>query len=353
MNQTERRHRFALLVLVSLFLFCILLVAISLAAIVINIALTLGLIQEGFSMEPRAIVMLMGAISLVIGGALTALLGRFTLKPVNRFIDQMNRLAAGDFKARMYFHKPFNTYPTFVEISDSFNKMAEELGSTEMLRADFINNFSHEFKTPIVSIAGFAKLLRKGNLTREEYDEYLRIIEEESMRLSAMATNVLNLTKFENQTILTDVTSFNLSEQIRNSILSLEGKWSKKQIEFNLDFTEYEIEANRDMLKHVWINLIDNAIKFSPTGGEVDISIKQKNDTLVVSVANTGAEIPPEQQEKIFHKFYQADESHASEGNGIGLSLVKEAVDLHGGSVSVTSQNQMTTFLVTLPQKHL
>lgn len=354
MKPKERRHRFALLILASVVIFCILLFAIFFAAVAVNVALSVGIIKEAAdSMEPRTLVMLMGAISLTIGTALTMLFSNLSLKPVNRFINQMNRLADGDFKARMYFRKPFNTYPTFVEISDSFNKMAEELESTEMLRADFINNFSHEFKTPIVSIAGFAKLLRRGNLSEEQRDEYLRIIEEESMRLSAMATNVLNLTRCENQTILTDVVLYNLSEQIRSSILSLEGKWSKKQIEFNLDFAEYEIEANRDLLKHVWINLIDNAVKFSPTGGHVDIGIQLENERICVTVTNFGSEIPEEQQKKIFHKFYQADESHASEGNGIGLALVKEAVELHGGSVSVTSGENMTSFCVTLPQRRL
>lgn len=261
----------------------------------------------------------------------------------------MNRLADGDFKARVYFGKPINAHPTFVEVSESFNKMAQELENTEMLRSDFINNFSHEFKTPIVSIAGFAKLLRRGNLTEEQRDEYIRIIEEESLRLSAMATNVLNLTKCENQKILTDVTSFNLSEQIRNSILSLEGKWSKKDIEFNLDIDEYNIEANKDLLKNVWINIVDNAIKFSPHGGKVDISANVNDEFISVSVTNIGPEISPQQQKRIFNKFYQADESHSTEGNGIGLALVKGVVDLHGGNVEVVSENGTTTFTVNLP----
>jgi signal transduction histidine kinase len=228
--------------------------------------------------------------------------------------------------------------------------MAQELDSTEMLRSDFINNFSHEFKTPIVSIVGFAKLLKRGNLTESQKKEYIDIIEEESLRLSAMATNVLNLTKFENQSILSNVTEFNLSEQLRNSILELEGKWTKKHIEFNIDFDEHRIMGNKDMLKQVWLNLIDNAVKFSPEYGTVEVSVADMDKTLSVSVLNYGVEIPIEQREKIFKKFYQADESHTSEGNGIGLAIVKNVTDLHGGTVMVDSENETTKFTVELPK---
>ncbi len=237
------------------------------------------------------------------------------------------------------------------EICDSFNTMAQELGATEMLRSDFINNFSHEFKTPIVSITGFAKLLKRGNLTEQQRLEYLDIIEEESVRLTALATNMLNLTKYENQTILTDVVAYNLSEQIRSCIQALEGKWARKDVDFNLDFGEYRIKGNKDMLKHTWINLIDNAIKFSPEGETVDISIREQQEQYAISISNHGSDIPEQKMGKIFHKFYQADESHSSEGNGIGLALVKGVVELHQGTVAVSSQNGTVTFTVTLPKQ--
>ena len=240
--------------------------------------------------------------------------------------------------------------PAFAQISDGFNKMAQELQNTEMLRSDFINNFSHEFKTPIVSIAGFAKLLKRGNLTQRQREEYLDIIEEESMRLSDMATNVLNLTKVENQTILTGQSTFNLSEQLRASILLLERKWSKKNLQWQLEFGEYRITANEELLKQVWINLLDNAIKFSPEGGTIAVRITEQGGTLAVSVRNAGAAIPQPEQEKIFRKFYQADESHSSEGNGIGLAIVKRVTELHRGTVVVRSGNDETTFTVTLPE---
>lgn len=284
--------------------------------------------------------------------ALTALFfGHVPLKPINILLDSINRLAAGDFKARIDFGDHLRHHPSFAELTDSFNRMAEELQGTEMLRSDFINNFSHEFKTPIVSIAGFAKLLKHGNLTPEQQAEYIDIIEEESLRLSQMATNVLNLTKVENQTILTDIMTYNLSEQLRSCILLLGGKWEKKNIDFVLDFSEHDISANEELLKQVWINLIDNAIKFSPERGTIELKIEETETALSVSILNFGSEIPLEQQAKIFNKFYQADESHSTEGNGVGLAIVKQVAELHNAAVTVKSEHGATMFTVTLPKK--
>ena len=263
----------------------------------------------------------------------------------------MNRLAAGDFKARLDFGHSLNSFAAFREISTSFNRMAEELENTELLRSDFVNNFSHEFKTPIVSIAGFAKLLNRENLSEEERRQYLNSIEEESMRLSYMATNVLNLTKVENQMILTDISQYNLSEQMRSAVLLLEGKWTKKNIELQLEFDEHMIYGNEELLKQVWINLLDNAVKFSPERGTVAVDIQATDRSVVISVGNTGNEIPEDKVERIFNKFYQGDESHASEGNGIGLAVVKKIVQLHKGAIGVGYQNGMTVFTVELPQK--
>lgn len=349
-KKEEHKQRFTLVILVAAFIFAVQLIAVLVAAVLVYVLLRAGIITEHGAASPNSVIFFMALISVFIGVIVTALGSKISLKPINRMISQMNRLASGDFKARLTFGKPIGAHPAFVEISNSFNKMAEELEGTEMLRSDFINNFSHEFKTPIVSIAGFAKLLKRGNLTEQQKAEYLNIIEEESLRLSAMATNVLNMTKVENQTILTDITRYNLSEQLRSCILLLEAKWSKKNIEFGIEFGEYMIQANEELLKQVWINLIDNAIKFSPEGSTVILDVKEQSDSLSVSVLNSGSEITPEQQKRIFNKFYQADESHSSEGNGIGLALVKRITDLHSGSISVRSLHNTTVFTVELPK---
>ena len=229
--------------------------------------------------------------------------------------------------------------------------MASDLDGIEMFRNDFINNFSHEFKTPLVSITGFAKLLAKGNLSEEQKREYLLAIEEESARLSYLATNVLKLTKVENQMILSDLSTFNLSEQIRSAVLLLEREWSEKKLELDLDFDDYEIEANEELLKEIWINLFDNAVKFTPRCGTVSISIDAKDENYIVTVSNTGSTIHEEKRERIFKKFYQTDESHATKGNGIGLAIVKKIVDLHSGEITVKSENELTSFVVLLPKK--
>ena len=170
------------------------------------------------------------------------------------------------------------------------------------------------------------------------------------MRLSAMATNVLNLTKVENQTILTGVSLFNLSEQIRNCVLLLEHKWSKKNITPELDFGEYYINGNEEMMKQVWLNLVDNAVKYGDEGTAMRIDITETESSIFVSVSDTGVEIPPESKDKIFRKFYQVDESHSSEGNGLGLAIVKGIVKLHNGDVTVLSGNNKTVFTVSLPK---
>lgn len=301
--------------------------------------------------SPARIIFIFVLAALLAGFVMTFFFGMIPLKPINYLINQMNRLAAGDYRARIKYFKLLGKHPTMIEFTDSFNRMAEELQNTEMLRSDFINNFSHEFKTPIVSIAGFAKLLRKANLSEDQKEEYLRIIEEESLRLSQMATNVLNMTEVENKTILTDVTEYNLSEQIRSCILLLSEKWEEKELNFDLGFDEYMIHANEELMKQVWINLLDNAIKFTPDKGSIEVKIKENDDSFEISVMNTGSQIAPEHYKRIFNKFYQTDESHATEGNGIGLAIVKRVIDLHEGSVEVSSENNETTFTVFLPKK--
>ncbi len=348
----EQKQRFSLTLLFGAVVFLILLTAIILSVLSMYLLARLGVIDsEPGEIRFGSVLLFMSVISLIIGSLMALLLGKIPLGPINKLVNGMNSLAAGNFKTRIEYGGLIERHPTFDEITESFNTLAEELENTEVLRSDFINNFSHEFKTPIVSIAGFAKLLKKGNLTDEQRAQYLDAIEEESMRLSYMATNVLNMTKVENQTILTDVTRFNLSEQVRSVLLLLENRWTRKNIDLQLDFDEFEVEANEELLKQVWINLIDNAVKFVPRCGTVSLDIRDAGDRISVTVSNTGKDIDPDKIGKIFNKFYQADESHAGEGNGIGLAIVKRIVDLHSGMVSVESRNGMTSFTVELPRR--
>lgn len=354
-TKEEKRQRRSLNLFFSLVIFGVIWASILIASLAVWLLLYFGVYpnQTEAVMDnvnnAYSLVLLTGGISLVIGSAVALLLTKFPLNPISRFVIHVNRLADGDYGTRLVYRNSVANMAAFKPIVESMNKLAEELQNTEILRSDFINNFSHEFKTPIVSIAGFAKLLRHGNLNEEQREEYLAIIEEESMRLSYMATNVLNLTKIESQTILTDVTTFNMSEQIRSSLLLLEEKWSKKQLEIDVALEEYEITANEEMLKQVWINLFDNAVKYTPEQGSIKARIEEADGKLSVTISNTGSTIEPETLERIWNKFYQGDKSHSSPGNGIGLAIVKKITELHGGEVGVTSADGVTEFRVTLP----
>lgn len=348
----EQTSRMSLTLALSIFVFIILLAAIGLAALGLWLLTMAGIIVDvNGDIKLGPAILSMSLISLILGGVVVFFSSRLPLKPVNEIINKMNRLASGEFDTRLRFGSTMSAHPAVKELTTSFNKMAEELENTELLRNDFINNFSHEFKTPIVSITGLACLLEAGDLTEEQRVQYARAIREESMRLSSLAGNVLNLTKVESQAILTDISSFNLSEQVRSAVLLLEEKWTGKEIDLQLDFDEHVVEGNSELLMQVWINLVDNAVKFSPCGGTVELDISDAGQSLCVKISNTGNEIPPEKQDKIFAKFYQADESHATQGNGIGLAIVRRIVELHGGRVELCSGNGVTTFSVLLPKK--
>ena len=350
-TKEEKKHRRSLTLLFSGIVVLTFVSVLLLVGLGLYVCLRLELLSAADGGEINAVPLLLvfTASCTVVGSVMTLLISRYPLKPVNRLLNIMNRVASGDFTVRINLPSPWNRHPGIAELSESFNKMAQELEGTEMLRRDFINNFSHEFKTPIVSIAGFAKLLEREELS-ERQKEYVRIIKEESMRLSSMATNVLNMTKVENLSILTDKCEYNLSEQLRACILLLSSSWERKDISFALDFPECQVNANEELLKHVWLNLIDNAIKFSPDKATVIIKISDYLGFIEVSITNSGPDIPKDRQQKIFTKFYQADESHATQGNGVGLAIVKKVVELHKGSVAVQSEKGVTSFSVRLPK---
>ena len=283
--------------------------------------------------------------SIIVGTIITVVVGKITLKPFNAMINGINSLADGNYETRL----KLGNYKMGIELNNSFNALATELENTEILRSDFVNNFSHEFKTPITSILGFTKLLKKGSLTEEQRQEYLGIIEEEASRLVVMSKNVLDMTKFENQNILTNISHYNLSEQIRTCVILLEKKWEEKNISISVDLDEYYIDANEDMMKEVFINLLDNAAKFTPKNGEIEIKIHKSEESTDITIKNTGVKISEEDMPRIFNKFYQCDKSHSSKGSGLGLSIAKRIVELHSGKIFVESGNGSTAFTVSIP----
>lgn len=286
--------------------------------------------------------------SAAIGTVLAAFVSKWFLSPLQDMIYATDKISKGDFKVCV--KENYGEKTELGMLQRSFNHMARELDGIEMFRKDFINNFSHEFKTPIVSVRGFAHQLRAGGLSKEEEQEYIAIIASESDRLAKMATNVLLLSKLENQVIVTDKTSFDLDEQLRTCLLVLEKQWSEKNIELDLDLIPVTYTFNEDMLSEVWINLFGNAIKFTPEGGTVSCAMRKTEREIEVRISDTGSGISPEAMTHIFEKFYQADQSHGSEGNGIGLTIVSRILELCGGRITVQSRlGKGSTFAVYLP----
>ena len=285
--------------------------------------------------------------SLCVGVITSALVSHIPLKPFQFLIEGMKRLAQGDYSVRLHLSRHI---PPAERLADSFNTLAGELQNTELLRNDFVNNFSHEFKTPIVSILGFAKLLKRTDLPPEKREEYLDIIIDEARRLTDMSDNVLNMAKIEKQSILTGVSRFNLSEQVRTCVLLLEKRWEQKQLDIDFDEHEYHYTGSEELLKQVWINLLDNAVKFAPEKSRVRIGIVQTPETIAVSVASAGEAIGGETRKRIFEKFYQGDSSHATEGTGLGLAIVDKIVRLHKGTIGISYQDGCNVFTVTLPR---
>ncbi|MGN1027079.1 MAG: ATP-binding protein [Faecousia sp.] len=268
-------------------------------------------------------------------------------KPIQDMLEATKAISRGDYSVRVSEEGEGD----LGELLHSFNQMTAELGSTELMRNDFINTFSHEFKTPIVSIRGFARRLRSGNLTEQQKEEYLQFIAEESERLSNLSSSVLLIAKYENQNLVTEQTDYDLDEQIRTCILRLESQWSAKNILFDLDLPKLPYRNNMEMMDHVWLNLIGNAVKFSHDGGTIHIRGKKEKSHITVWIRDEGIGIRPEHISHIFDKFYQEDTAHASAGNGLGLALVHRILELCRGEIQVESQEgQGTTFCIRLPR---
>lgn len=341
-------ERFGLTIIFSLVVFGILLIT-SIIVVIVTLLLirtnTINIVKMSRH-EPLVPILLLLFISVFVGTVVSLVMSRIPLKPIRHVIDATNRLAAGDFTARLRLPGA----RVFNELAESFNRMAEELGSTEMLRSDFVDNFSHEFKTPIVSIKGFAEELKHDDLSEEQRDEYLDIIISESSRLAALATNVLNLSRVEKQTILANRANFDLTEQIRRCVLLFENQWEQRRLDLNVELDEISLNGDDELLSQVWLNLIDNAVKFTPEGGSIEIRLKKTERSAVFSIRDDGYGISPEKQKHIFDKFYQGDDSRTATGNGLGLSIAKRIVVLHNGAIQCTSEEGAgTEFLVELP----
>ncbi len=286
-------------------------------------------------------------VSAILGIVLAILIFRQYLEPLARLMQATQAVAAGDYSVRVELR---GARGDAAECIRSFNKMAEELGSVELLRSDFVNTFSHEFKTPLISIRGFAKLLQSQELTQEQRQTYTDTIVRESERLAAMSTHILELTQYENTEIVSGKTVYSLDEQLRRCIHLQERSWLRKGLTVEGELEPVEFYGNEELVEHIWSNLISNAIRFTPAGGQITVLLRRGAGEVAVTVSDTGIGMDEETQRHIFDKFYRANQLSEARGNGLGLSVVQRAVELCGGRVQVLSRPGCgSTFIVTLP----
>ena len=263
---------------------------------------------------------------------------RMVDQPVQQIMAALDKVMQGDFTVRIPPVREFAGETGFNEVIRVINRMTAELQGTQTLRSDFIANVSHELKTPLAVMGNYAEMLQTPGIGEAERLEYAGAIRRSARRLAALVTNILKLNKLENQQIFPKHEEFDLSGQLCETMLGFEDAWEEKGLNIETDITdEVYICADPELLSLVWSNLISNAVKFTPRGGTVGVALRSDADGVEVTVSDTGCGIDPETGRHIFEKFYQGDTSHATEGNGLGLALVKRVIDILDGEISVRS----------------
>lgn len=295
----------------------------------------------------RTMVGIVLIICVIIGSLLIAVAARMIVKPIKSLTAATKEVSKGNFDVKIQT----KSNDEIGQLAENFNIMTGELKNIEYLRKDFISSVSHEFRTPMTLIQGFAKLLKDRTLSKEQSDEYADIIINETGRLENLSSNLLKLSSLENRAIHEQYRSFSLDEQIRKVILLLENKWSEKNIELDLELDEVNFKGDEELMYQVWTNLIINAIKFSNNEGVLKIILKEKDKRIYVEVSDKGTGIADKDKDRIFEKFYKGDKSRGNDGNGLGLSIVKKIIELHSGSIYFKSElGKGTTFFIELKQ---
>ncbi len=313
----------------------------------------LSWLLEYLGVSPHAIhnpihaLVAIGILCFILASVVFYFLAGRVFRPLEDMSRASRQVAKGDYAVQVQYDGSVEEMEHMVQ---NFNSMVQELGSVEMMRNDFIANVSHEFKTPLSSVTGYVTLLQDPELSEEERSDYIRKIFFNIEKLNDLTENILRLSKLENRAYLEPPTAFRLDEQIREVIVLMEPKWSKKQIEFDLDLCEYVYTGQQPLLFQVWINLLSNAIKFSDYGGRITIRMKVREDNVQVLFSDDGIGMTKETMAHIFDKFYQGDTSRQSQGNGLGLALCKEIINRCDGRIYVTSEpGQGSVFMVKLP----
>lgn len=291
--------------------------------------------------------------SIFVGTIISSYVSSKMLRPILKINDAAKKVATGDFSVRL---EERSISKEIREIAENFNIMVRELSNTETLRDDFVSNVSHEFKTPLSAIEGYATLLQDETLSREEEEKYIRYILDNTGRLARLTQNILSLSRLDNQEIVLQRERFLLDEQIRRVLLSYESRWEEKNLTIDLNLESVMFYGNQSLLAQVWSNLIDNAIKFSNPNGILSIDCFATNNTVAVTIKDNGIGMEVEVRKHAFDKFYQGERSHHVKGNGLGLALVKRIVELCGGTVSLESEKGAGTavtiiFQTKVPEK--
>lgn len=273
------------------------------------------------------------------------------IRPLKEIIKALKQVSEGNFD--VYLNEKNGLYE-ICDMNKNFNHMLRELSNTETLRNDFVSNVSHEFKTPLASIEGYASLMLAPDISPEELKNYAGKIMKSTKQLSSLTGNILALSKLNAGTINDKPKLFSLDEQLREAILSLEPQWSQKDIDIDIDIPEVSILGYQNMLYQVWSNIYANAIKFSPDGSVITTRLEKTDNGVLVTIQDQGIGMTELQKHHIFDKFYQADTAHKSEGNGLGLAISQKIIQLSQGTITVESEpGQGSVFYIKLPYKLL
>lgn len=289
-------------------------------------------------------------IILFLGSFLIIVAARYIVRPIVRLTEATRLMAKGKFDVELQTKRK----DEIGVLSASFTEMAKELAKLDQMRQDFVSNVSHEIQSPLTSISGFSKALRQKKMSEESRNHYLTIIEQESERLSRLSQNLLKLSHLQHELNPMKRTAYRLDKQLREVVITLEPQWSAKKIEIDVELKAITIHADEDQLKQVWINLLNNSIKFTPEHGTIRIDAGQNDGLITVSITDNGIGIPEEERADIFKPFHKVDKSRnpSVKGNGLGLSIVKKIIDLHSGDIQVSgAPGKGSTFTVALPEQ--
>lgn len=339
-----KKHGFKLGFYFTLVVFGIMSASILLIAPILALTASRGYFA---GMDLMAAFIILYLLSMATGVTLSAIVGHRILKPILKFSDALQEVSAGNFHVQV---SETERIEELAQMAANFNRMVQQLQNTETVHGDFIANLSHEFKTPLASIEGYAVLLKDDRLSHMEHDEYVDRIIRATHRLSSLSGNILKISRLESQEIITDKKPYRLDEQLRQAVLLLEADWSKKNLELDIRLEDVVYYGNDELLMQVWLNLLSNAIKFTPEGGSITIQLTQTNIIKAV-IRDTGIGMDAETAKHIFDKFYQGDTSRKSEGNGLGLAIVSRIIKLCSGTIQTdTAPGEGTAFTVCLPK---